>query len=352
MTRSALSRMWLIRQLGISRSRFYEWAKRIGKPNQHNGALPKSHWLFPEERQAIIDYCRPRLEEGYRRLTYMMLDDDVVAVSPAATYRVLKAADLLNRWQAPAKARKQGFEHPLQVHEHWHTDICYVNILGTIYFLICVLDGTSRYIVEHDLRLNMTEWDVEIVLQRAHEKYPDARPRIISDNGPQFISKDFREFIRLSGFTHVKTAPYHPQSNGKLERFHGTIKQEEIRKNSYLSLQEARKHIARFIGHYNTTRLHSAIHYLTPEDVLMGRVKHRLDERQKKLDAARAKRLQRTQVPTFRDTSSPCSVLATSMRNEPQISGKTDPDTPGEPKESLYFGRSAAYISRSTEEGS
>ena len=351
MTRSALSRVWLIRQLGISRSRFYQWAKRIGKPNQHNGALPKSHWLFPEERQAIIDYCRPRLQEGYRRLTYMMLDDDVVAVSPAATYRVLKAAGLLNRWQAPAKARKQGFEQPLQAHEHWHIDICYVNILGTIYFLISVLDGKSRYIVEHDLRLNMTEWDVEIVLQRAHEKYPDARPRIISDNGPQFISKDFREFIRLSGFTHVKTAPYHPQSNGKLERFHGTIKQEEIRNNSYLSLQDARKHIAAFIGHYNTTRLHSAIHYLTPEDVLMGRTKHRLDERQKKLDAAREKRLQRTKDTT--STSSPCSVLANSMRNEDQSQDRAQPPFgASEPKGSLYFGRSEAYLSQSTEEGS
>lgn len=315
MARSALSRKWLVRQLGISRSRFYDWLGRIGKPNQHNGALPRNHWLLPEERQAIIDYCLPRLEEGYRRLTYMMLDDDVVAVSPAATYRVLKAEGLLNRWQTPAKARKQGFQQPLQVHDHWHVDICYVNILGTIYFLICVLDGKSRFVVEHDLRVNMTEWDVEMVLQRAHEKYPEAQPRVISDNGSQFISKDFKEFIRFSGFSHVKTAPKHPQSNGKLERFHGTIKKEEIRKNSYLSLEDARKHIAAFIEHYNKRRLHGAIYYLTPEDVLLDRTKQRLDERQKKLDIARANRFQRTRQTS---DSAPSSVLANSMRNEDQ----------------------------------
>lgn len=283
-------------------------------PNQHNGVIPKRHWLFAQERRVIIDYCRPRPEEGYRRLTYMMLDDDVVAVSPATTYRVLKAEGLLNRWQAPSEARKKGFDQPFKVHDHWHIDICYVNILGTIYLLICVLDGKSRYIVEHDLRLNMTEWDVQLVLQRARERYPDARPRIISDNGGQFISKDFRKYISQSGFSHVKTSRCHPQSNGKLERFHGTIKQEEIRKNSYLSLQDARNHIAAFIAYYNQTRLHSAIHFLTPEDVLMGRTRQRLTERQEKLDRARAKRLQRTET----STSSASSVLANGMRNEDQ----------------------------------
>jgi transposase InsO family protein len=138
----------------------------------------------------------------------------------------------------------------------------------------------------------MGEYDVELVLQKAKEKFPHANPRIISDNGPQFISKDFQEFIRLCGFTHVRTAPHHPQSNGKLERFHGTIKREEIRKNSYLSIEDAKKHIALFIEHYNTRRLHSAIYYLTPEDVLLGRAGKRLEERQRKLEAARQRRIQ------------------------------------------------------------
>ena len=107
----------------------------------------------------------------------------------------------------------------------------------------------------------MTERDIEIILERAKEKCPTARPRIISDNGPQFIAKDFKEFIRLSGMTHVRTSPFYPQSNGKLERFHKTIKTECIRPGVPLSLDDARRIVEKYIEHYNTVRLHlSLIH--------------------------------------------------------------------------------------------
>ena len=261
-------------------------------PNNHNGKIPKSHWLLPDEREKIISYCKYKVEEGYRRLTYMMLDEDIVAVSPSTTYRVLKRAGLLNRWQRRKTLKGKGFKQPLKPHEHWHIDISYINILGTMFFLICILDGASRYIIHHELRTNMTEYDVELTLQRAKEKYPAARPRIISDNGSQFISREFKEFIRLSGFTHVRTSVGYPQSNGKLERFHGTVKSEEIRRNSYTDLADARKRIAAYIDYYNTKRLHSAIYYLTPEDVLLGRTKDRLKERQNKLDVAKKNRME------------------------------------------------------------
>jgi len=287
---SDLSYKSLIRMLGITRSRYYEWQKRKGVLNRHNGKLPKSHWILPYERKAIVDYCRHHLEDGYRRLTYMMLDWDIVAVSPSTTYRVLKEAGLLNRWPVKTSGKGKGFVQPDAVHDHWHVDISYLNILGTIFFLITVMDGASRYIVHHELRTHMTEYDVEITIERAKEKFPDARPRVISDNGPQFLSKDFKEYMRLSGFTHVRTAPYYPQSNGKLERFHGTIKQEAIRKSSYISLEDARRQIEKYISHYNTKRLHSAIYYLTPEDILQGRTKQRLNIREEKLEQARLER--------------------------------------------------------------
>jgi putative transposase len=288
--KSELSYQMLIRMLGITRSRFYEWHKRKGIENRHNGKLPKSHWILPYERKAIIDYYHNHLEEGYRRLTYMMLDADIVAVSPSTTYRVLKEAGLLNRWPVKSTGKGKGFTQPDAVHDHWHVDISYINILGTIFFLITVMDGASRYIVHHELRTHMTEYDVEITIERTKEKFPDARPRVISDNGPQFLSKDFKEYMRLSGFTHVRTAPYYPQSNGKLERFHGTIKQEAIRRSSYINLEDARRQIEKYISYYNKNRLHSAIYYLTPEDVLLGRTKQRLKVREEKLDQARIER--------------------------------------------------------------
>ncbi|MDN3513485.1 MAG: DDE-type integrase/transposase/recombinase [Candidatus Brocadia sp.] len=105
----------------------------------------------------------------------------------------------------------------------------YLNISGTYYYLCAVLDGYGRQIVPWEIRETMKETEVEIILERAKEKHPDVKPRIISDNGPQFIAKDFKEYIRISGMTHVKTSPFYPQSNGKIERWHKTIKQESIR---------------------------------------------------------------------------------------------------------------------------
>ena len=282
----------MIQLIGISPSRFYEWQQRLGQPNFHNGQLPKKHWLLPQERSAVVDYCQCRIEEGYRRLTYMMLDENIVAASPATIYRILKEEGLLCRWQPTTTVKKKGFDQPQNIHQHWHVDISYIKILGVFFFLISLLEGFSRYILHHELRIHMTETDVQITIERAREKFPNLNPRLINDNGPQFISKEFKEYIRTCQLQQVFTSPYHPQSNGKLERFHRTIKTEEIRKNSYLSLEDARKKIEQYILYYNTVRLHSAIYYLTPEDVLMGRMEQRLNQRQEKLDKAKSYRLQ------------------------------------------------------------
>jgi transposase InsO family protein len=150
-----------------------------------------------------------------------------------------------------------------------------------------VLDGFSRYIVHWDIKESMKESDVEIILQRAREKFPDATPRIISDNGPQFISKDFKEFIRISGMTHVKTSPYYPQSNGKLERYHKTIKSACIRVHTPLTMDDAYRLVTGFVEHYNDKRLHSAIGYITPKDKLAGKAEAILAAREAKLNAAR-----------------------------------------------------------------
>ena len=125
----------------------------------------------------------------------MMIDQDLVAASPSSVYRVLAKAGLIKNWGKEKSKKGDGFAQPLSLHEHWQANISYLNIKGTFYYLCSVLDGCSRYIVHHEIRESMKESDVEMVLQRAKEKYPAARPRIISDNGPQFIAKDFKEFI-------------------------------------------------------------------------------------------------------------------------------------------------------------
>jgi transposase InsO family protein len=279
--------------LDIGKSKFYSWIDRYGKANEHNASIPRDFWLEQWELDAIIKFAFDNPLEGYRRLTFMMLDRDIVAVSPSSVWRVLSKAGLLNRWNTKPSKKGTGFIQPLLPHEHWHVDISYINICGTFYYLCSLLDGCSRFIVHWEIREQMTESDVEIIIQRAKEKFPEARPRIISDNGPQFIARDFKEFIRISGMTHVKTSPFYPQSNGKLERFHKTIKGECIRPKTPLSLDDARRLVAQYIEYYNTVRLHSAIGYIAPSDKLNGRAEQIFAERDRKLEMARELRKQK-----------------------------------------------------------
>lgn len=279
-----------VRWIGISRGKYFDWKKRYGKANEHNGKVPRDHWLTEEEKKAIIEFHGRYPLEGYRRLTFMMLDADVVAVSPSSTYRVLSSAGLLDRWNRKPSKKGTGFQQPLQAHQHWHIDMAYINIAGTFYYICTILDGFSRKIVHWDIRDSMTEQEVECILERGRELNPGVKPRVISDNGPQFIARDFKEYIRLTGMTHVRTAPFYPQSNGKLERYHKTLKSEAIRVAQPTTLEEARTVVQTFVDHYNGVRLHSAIGYVTPNDMMSGRADVIWKARDTKLEDARERR--------------------------------------------------------------
>lgn len=280
----------MVTWIGIASSKYHDWQGRYGQVNEHNATIPRDHWLEEEEKQAILGFQREYPLEGYRRLTFMMLDRDIVAVSPSSVYRVLKEAGAIRRWNRKASKKGTGFVQPLRPHEHWHVDVSYINVCGTFYYLCTLLDGCSRYVVHWEIKESMTEADVEIIVQRAREKFPGVTPRIISDNGPQFIAKDFKEFIRICGMTHVRTSPYYPQSNGKLERWHRSVKSECIRPSTPLSLEDARRSVSEYVTHYNEVRLHSAIGYVTPKDKLEGREAVIFAERDRKLAEARERR--------------------------------------------------------------
>jgi transposase InsO family protein len=277
--------------------------------------VPRDHWLTEDEIGRICTFARTHPEEGYRRMTFLMLDANVVACSPSSVYRVLKKAGLLSGQTPNVTKKGTGFVQPLKAHQEWHVDVSYLNIAGTFYFLCSVLDGYSRFIVHWDIRPLMEEKDVQAILLRAREKFPGVHPRIISDNGPQFIAKDFKEFIRIMGMTHVRTSPYYPQSNGKLERFHKTIKGECIRVLVPLSLDDAQRIVTDYVAHYNDSRLHSAIGYVTPMDKLLGNDEALFAERDRKLAEARERRKQlrqtrREQIEAGSDASRPAIDFA------------------------------------------
>lgn len=288
----------LLRWLGLSKGRFRDWTARSGRPNQHNGSHAKEHWLEAWEVEAIKTYAIQHPDDGYRRLSFMMLDADVVAVSPSSVYRVLKTADLLNRSQRKPSKKGTGFVQPTRPHEHWHTDISFIRIGASFYCLISVLDGYSRTIVHWELREKMAAKDVQLVIERAREKYPEAKGvRIISDNGGQYTCREFASYLALCGMTHARTSPYYPQSNGKIERFHQSIKTEGIHPNSPVSMEDATRIIGRYIEHYNTVRLHSAIGYVAPKDKLDGREPIIFAERKRKLADAAKRRAYAMQNP-------------------------------------------------------
>lgn len=280
----------LLKWLGVSEGTFYNWCQRYGKVNQHNGWIPRDHWLEAWEKEAIIRYCLENPGHGYRRLTYMMLDADVVAVGASTVHRILSQAGLIGRRNAGSSSKGNGFSQPATAHQHWHVDISFLNIGGTFYHFIGVLDGYSRAIVHWEIRERGTTLDVELVIQRALEMHPEAKPRIISDNGPQFIAKEFKSFIRVNDMSHVRTSPYYPQSNGKLERFHRSLKEDCHRPGCPLTAEDSRRITARYVDYYNNERLHGAIGYIAPADMMAGRAEEIFTERKRKMAAARLRR--------------------------------------------------------------
>ncbi|MFO0806448.1 MAG: hypothetical protein U0791_25365 [Gemmataceae bacterium] len=166
----------MLRWIGLAPSTYHTWKERYGKANEHNGAVPRDHWLTAQERKAIIDFHHQYPLEGYRRLTYMMIDRNIVACSPATVYRVLSQAGLLQRWKPKTSLKGTGFVQPLRPHEHWHVDVSYLNIAGTFHYLCSVLDGASRAIVHWDIRERMTEADIEQIIQKGKEVTPVSRP--------------------------------------------------------------------------------------------------------------------------------------------------------------------------------
>ena len=284
----------ILHQLGLSKSCYYAWQRRADAAALDDLVRPPGcPWqALPEEVEAVKAYALAHPRDGYRRLAWQMVDADVASLSPSTVYRILDAADLLTRWK---RSTREGTPPPAPTrpHQRWHTDIMYLRVADTWYFLVTVLDAYSRYVVHWDLLASMTAAAVRLVVEDA-VRLTGAQPEVVTDNGSQFTAKDFKELVRTFGLEHIRIRVYHPESNGKLERYHRSTR-DALDGAELQNLTRARELIGRWVRHYNTERLHAGLNYLPPVEYYAGDPAARLAARRRKLEAAREQRRERNQ---------------------------------------------------------
>jgi transposase InsO family protein len=283
----------ILKLYGINKSRYYAWFDDNGELKSNIERQPIKTRILPEEIERVINYRKEHRDVGYRKLTWMMNDANVAYMSESSVYNLLSARKMLYGWDSVkgTDTEKEYKHKPQFVHHHWHTDIAYIKIMDNYYFLIMLLDGYSRFLLGWELMTDMLLSSVQMFVQRVKEKYPDARPMLINDNGSQFISNDFKGLITRLQIQQVFTRRNHPQTNGKIERMNKTVKDEAIRVKRPGSYQEAIDILQEYEYIYNYQRLHAGIKFLRPADVFFNRQEEVLRVRREKIQRARMNRI-------------------------------------------------------------
>ncbi len=271
-------------QLGVSKSTFYEWYRRYLDEGPNGLALRPSQrrrfWnRIPDaERERVVEIALEKPEMSARELAWHITDNEKYFISERSVYRILRSYDLLTSPAYIVMTAADEFKHKTKrVHELWQTDFTYFKIVGWgWYYLSTVLDDFSRYIISWRLTTNMAAEDVTMTLDDALAKTGVEqvkvvhRPRLLSDNGPCYISKELAEYLDKKDMAHTRGAPYHPQTQGKIERYHRTMKN-VVKLRNYYYPDELRRELDRFVKYYNNERVHESLKNVTPADVYHGR---------------------------------------------------------------------------------
>ena len=206
----------LLKYAGIPQRTWREWAARREVKTRHNNNIRKAYYLTPQEISAILAYCAANPLKGYRMQCWEMVDLNVAFVSCSSVYNVIKRHNVDKKWVEARERAKQGFDQPEAVHEQWHIDFSYIRIGGAFYYFLGILDGYCRKMLNWRLCENMAGINAELLVAETKEHYPEARNvRLISDNGSQFISKDFEELLLLLEVGHTCTSANHPPKQRK-----------------------------------------------------------------------------------------------------------------------------------------
>ena len=319
-----------LERLDISPSTFYRWYDRY-REEGFEGLKPRTgserrYWnRIPDaDRQRIIETALERPELSPRQLAWHITDYQGWFVSESSVYRILKAQDLITSPHYVVVKSKDRFDHPTRrVHEMWQTDFTYLKVTGWgWYYLLSILDDFSRYIIAWKLTTTMDAQDVKDLLEKAiAETGTDGvqvcqRPRLLSDNGPCFIAGDLKEYLDEHGMTHTRGRPYHPQTQGKIERYHGSMKNVVKLENYYLPW-ELEESIGRFNQYYNHERVPESLENLTPADIYEGRRRNILTARQrvKEQTLKRRKRINRGLRPRKEELILPAIYRDVSISN-------------------------------------
>ena len=306
---SHLSARQTLAKLSIPRTTFYRWYDRYlqrGETGlQDRSPRPKHVWnRIPDEvRGKVVKLALTETELSPRELAVTFTDRESYFVSEASVYRVLKAHDLIT---SPAfiviKAANEFKDKTTAINQLWQTDFTYLKVLGWGWFyLSTILDDYSRYIVSWKLCTNMRAEDVtdtlDLALQASgcDQVHVVHKPRLLSDNGSSYVSGDLAEWLQDKGMKHSRGAPYHPQTQGKIERWHQTLKNRILLENYFLP-GDLEAQIEAFVDHYNHRRYHESLNNVTPSDVYFGRDKAILQQRERvKRKTLEARRLHHRQ---------------------------------------------------------
>ena len=298
---SGLPRSRALFQLKLSRSTYYRWLRRLseGKLEDRKGgsSLPWNK-ISPEEEAEVLAEARASPELSPRQLAWKVTDTGHVYISESTVYRILKREGLIKPAEIIGfKAGKEYHRKTKRTNELWASDCCHLRVTyWGWYYLETVMDDFSRFILAWDLKTDMTGGSLEDVVQQAVDftgmtDVPvEDRSVLLSDNGAGYISQQFNQYLRLVGIRHITASPFHPQTNGKIERYHRTLKG-EINQLPYDLPSELREAIRAFIEYYNYQRYHEGLGNVTPYDVYTGRhleiIQRRKEVKSKTLEARR-----------------------------------------------------------------
>ena len=279
-------------ELDIPRSTFYRWYsayQALGEEGLVDGR-PQSqqHWnRIPDViREQVVAIAREQPGLSPRELAYHIIDTQAYFISESSVYRILKSFDLVTSPAFTVMTSAKQFKHPTKrINELWQTDFTQFKVVGWgWYYLSTVIDDYSRYILAWTLNTTMAATDVQATLNKAlaftgvEQVQVHHRPRLLSDNGPAYLSGDLAKFLKAHEMTHIRGKPFHPMTQGKIERYHRSIKNVVYLENHYFPW-ELERAIADFVDEYNHRRYHEALHNLTPADVYAGRSDQILSQR-------------------------------------------------------------------------